>query len=598
MGRSRGITGLICVFAAALLAPAAASADRYVVPLTGSDTNDCSLASPCATLVRGVNSSSPGETIHAEDGIYNDGTISLAQGRSIVADHPDHSPGALIDNGLATGVIVPTGGSAGKILGFTIRSSGFAAVIGGSVAMTQNTFDSITSGSYGIQVNDGAAPEISANDFSGPSSVSVARTGIAVNDASPQISGNTFTLVSRAISANGGDLTIAGNTITGAHDAVAGSGFGISIAPGAGPAEAAISANSISAPADAGAHGIIVDGSGGPPTAGATLSRNRVNGMNIGLYVNDTASPVTMSSDLLTNNLIGIKAADNLDNGAGTVSATNLTAVNTTDIELGQADLNLDSSILAGTAPINTVFGTEDCTITYARGPADANTGGCDGFTTNATPGFVSPGDFRLNNNPGNVTNLIDHGNPVLPPYGALDLAGNPRAMVSFVPACPQRDMGAYEYVAEAGPSCTGITASPGALAFGSGVVSTQSPAQTITVINHDVQSLDISDIAVTGADASQFPVAVNCPRNLPPAASCAIEFTFAPTSPGPKTATVSIPNFNGFLPAATATLSGEGTVPSTPPPPPPAKKCKKNQKLKTVKGKKKCVKKKRKHKK
>jgi len=68
---------------------------------------------------------------------------------------------------------------------------------------------------------------------------------------------------------------------------------------------------------------------------------------------------------------------------------------------------------------------------------------------TNLAPGFLDPGagDFRL----AASSPLLDLGDPTAPAAGAVDLAGNARALAGVCGAAPRRDIGAYEFA----PICT-----------------------------------------------------------------------------------------------------------------------------------------------
>lgn len=87
----RGI-GFVCLVAllAALLrgGPVAAAGDRYVDPLTGSDTGDCSNnAAPCLTIAYAVAQAAAGDTVHLAAGTYTGpGNQHVILSQSVIID--------------------------------------------------------------------------------------------------------------------------------------------------------------------------------------------------------------------------------------------------------------------------------------------------------------------------------------------------------------------------------------------------------------------------------------------------------------------------------------------------------------------------------
>jgi hypothetical protein len=84
----------------------------------------------------------------------------------------------------------------------------------------------------------------------------------------------------------------------------------------------------------------------------------------------------------------------------------------------------------------------------------------------------------------------------------------------------------------------------PGALTFNQ-LINTKSPPQSITILNVGRAPLNISNIAVSGTNASLFSQTNNC-SIVPVAQSCTISVTFSPTSLGAKSATISITSNSG----------------------------------------------------
>jgi hypothetical protein len=84
------------------------------------------------------------------------------------------------------------------------------------------------------------------------------------------------------------------------------------------------------------------------------------------------------------------------------------------------------------------------------------------------------------------------------------------------------------------------VTLSPSKLDFDLQVVGTKSALEKSTLTNGGLP-LNISSIAITGPDATDFFQKNNCDSNLPPAGRCTISVAFRPTQIGPRTASVTI---------------------------------------------------------
>jgi trimeric autotransporter adhesin len=110
--------------------------------------------------------------------------------------------------------------------------------------------------------------------------------------------------------------------------------------------------------------------------------------------------------------------------------------------------------------------------------------------------------------------------------------------------------------------TATAQTVSPVAIGFGNWVVQTRSTAKTVVLTNTQTTPLTISSITVLGdfGETSKCPLA---PKTLAAAASCNISVTFAPTTLGSRTGTLSI-NDNSSNSPQTVQLSGSGGVPAS----------------------------------
>ena len=95
-------------------------------------------------------------------------------------------------------------------------------------------------------------------------------------------------------------------------------------------------------------------------------------------------------------------------------------------------------------------------------------------------------------------------------------------------------------------------------LNFGIVVVEATSAVQRVTLTNTGNASLSITNIAVTGADASDFLERNNCGTSVAAGASCSIAVQFRPRAAGTRTATVSITD-NAAGSPQTVALTGKG---------------------------------------
>ncbi|HEY6292350.1 MAG TPA: tectonin domain-containing protein [Terriglobia bacterium] len=86
----------------------------------------------------------------------------------------------------------------------------------------------------------------------------------------------------------------------------------------------------------------------------------------------------------------------------------------------------------------------------------------------------------------------------------------------------------------------------PTNLTFSTQILNTSSAAQNIMVTNSGTASMAINNIAITGANSSDFSQSNTCGSSLAAGASCAISVTFSPTAAGTLTATVTITENGG----------------------------------------------------
>jgi hypothetical protein len=101
----------------------------------------------------------------------------------------------------------------------------------------------------------------------------------------------------------------------------------------------------------------------------------------------------------------------------------------------------------------------------------------------------------------------------------------------------------------------SGVTASPGALSFGSVVTGTTSAAQTVTVSNPTGSAAAVSSIAASG----DFSQTSTCGSSIAANGSCTVSVKFAPTATGARTGNLTV-NAGGVT--NTVSLTGTGTAP------------------------------------
>jgi hypothetical protein len=100
----------------------------------------------------------------------------------------------------------------------------------------------------------------------------------------------------------------------------------------------------------------------------------------------------------------------------------------------------------------------------------------------------------------------------------------------------------------------------PTSLAFGSQGVASASASKPITLTNSGTSPLLIRLIAMTGADPSDFLETNNCGPSLPAGGHCTIAVTFAPTTTGSRSASLTFTDSATNSPQ-TATFTGTGTT-------------------------------------
>ncbi len=108
------------------------------------------------------------------------------------------------------------------------------------------------------------------------------------------------------------------------------------------------------------------------------------------------------------------------------------------------------------------------------------------------------------------------------------------------------------------GSAAPSVKLSKTALTFSSTKKGVAAAEQSVTVNNAGVAALEITSIAISGANASSFTELNTCPSTLAPAANCVIYVDFAPAATGALSASVTIAD-DGAASPQTITLKGTG---------------------------------------
>jgi hypothetical protein len=431
---------------------------------------------PCATIAQGLGEVGSGGIVNVDNSPNPyPGGVSVPSGKSLIAlDFAAGDSGdTVIESTVAStpALQVETTG-AGDISGFTFRGPDQVVRVSGPATISDNTFDTPGGTNNGDLLIDGGGADVLVEDstFTDTDTATLFDTGIKIaTGMSPTIRDNTLSghYFGLDIRGAGADPLIERNTIVRTHGA---GSSAIYITSGAHPT---IRANTLKAQVPGGAGIAITPAFQGQAPGGAKLERNMISDSAVGINAQELQDgELTLDGDLIYgSSQRGLLFTDQTTNPqtpqSGGVTVTGATFADNggqdfTDIELVNADLVLDSTIVED--PIE-VFpaGSGTCTISFSRGPTTTPGGdGCANFQTAASPSFVNAAadDYHL----ATGSAMIDAGNPIPPPPGALDIDGDARA-INGDGACPAvRDIGSDEFVAslsDCTPPDTTITRGP-----------------------------------------------------------------------------------------------------------------------------------------
>ncbi len=108
------------------------------------------------------------------------------------------------------------------------------------------------------------------------------------------------------------------------------------------------------------------------------------------------------------------------------------------------------------------------------------------------------------------------------------------------------------------------VSLSPSSLSFASQTINTTSTAQSVTVKNTGNAILNLSSVALSGTNSSEFKLSSGCGSTLAAGTSCTIQVQFSPVATGTKTAAVTLTD-NASSSTQQVALSGSATSTNSP---------------------------------
>jgi hypothetical protein len=205
-------------------------------------------------------------------------------------------------------------------------------------------------------------------------------------------------------------------------------------------------------------------------------------------------------------------------------------------------------------SPTSVKFGDVKLGGTSAQTITIKNTGTSDLVISNVSITGSNASEFIQTNNcttipkSGSCTITVTF-NPILLPFGQKS------AIVSIASNDPKKPTVNVKVSGNAPPPK--ISASPTSVKFGDVTLGGTS-AKTITIKNSGTSDLVISNVSITGSNASEFIQTNNC-TTIAKGESCTSTVTFAPTSVGKKSAIINILSNDPKTPIVNVKLSGNG---------------------------------------
>lgn len=252
------------------------------------------------------------------------------------------------------------------------------------------------------------------------------------------------------------------------------------------------------------------------------------------------------------------------------------TGARTASVVLGSNSPNAPSTItLAGTgadsgpppAPALALstdllaFGNQSVgTTSPAQTATLSNTGTANLILSSIASGGVIPGDFPRSGSCTTGMTLVPGASCTISSVFQPTAQGVRSAyflIISNAPGSPH-SLGASGTGTVPVTLTPGIAVSPGALTFGSILVGSAAPAQTVTISSTGSAPLSLSGLSVSGANPGDFPTSGTCAAgvSLAPGTSCTVSVGFAPTATGARSASLAVTGNAGTSQVA---FSGNG---------------------------------------
>jgi FG-GAP-like repeat/Cep192 domain 4/HYDIN/CFA65/VesB-like, Ig-like domain/FG-GAP repeat/Protein of unknown function (DUF1573) len=263
-----------------------------------------------------------------------------------------------------------------------------------------------------------------------------------------------------------------------------------------------------------------------------------------------------------------------LGNGDGTFQVQASYATGSEPAWVVAADLNGD-----GKLDLMTVnFGVLDYSVSVLLGNGDGTFQPHVDYPAGAEPAYVVTGDFNGDGKldlavadecgvPGIVSILLGNGDGTLGPPLSFDtnsFFGGVRLAAGDFNGDGRADLAvtfSNEFSLTVFLQNT-ATLSPTDLTFAAQNVGSMSTPQTVTLTNFGNKALNITSVAIAGANPGDFGQTNSCGASVAVGASCDINVTFSPTATGTRTASVSVTD-DGVGSPQTVSLSGTGTAPA-----------------------------------
>ena len=471
--------------------------------------------------------------------VINSGTVisgntSLNQGGGIFLDAIQS--GAVFQGANLT--MQATVVSENRALGSLASGGGIANAGNGTVSIANSTVQNNSSGNLGggfDDVNCQGTLSVSSSAFLGNTALNnagaIADCGPMTSIAFSEIDGNSTGGVGGGIFATGTTLTVQNSTIANNTASLNGGGIELQTSGSGGGASSVTNSTITNNTADnnAGANG------GGLDAPGAFTGT-----LNL--------SSVTISGNYASN-------GGGLFWGGASGSATNL--VNTI-VAKNSASTGPDANNPAAT------FTDGGGNLIGIAGAGSGNTGFTDATTQTGTP--ASPLDpllGPLQNNGGRTQTLgLLTGSPAIEKGLTTSVTADQRGVRR--PQGAKFDVGAYEFNQGPTPSADLSTLS---LDFGSQGRGTSS-SQPLTIADNGTAGLILSNVAISGPNASDFvftppSTCVTLPATLQPGHLCRYTVTFSPLAAGTRTAvfTFTDNHLNAPNSQQTVALSGAGII-------------------------------------